>query len=271
MCGTEYNSVPASGRNETFRFKVKPLNRMRPHPCPSPKRRGVCPSPFRRRIQDEVCFGNLACYTITMFANLDPMFLLAIVVAVTVHEFSHAAAADYLGDPTPRLQGRLTLNPLAHLDLMGSIMFLLVRFGWGKPVMFDPYNLQNPKRDAALISFAGPASNLLTAGILALIIRLPLLSLSEVIGAALLPFFLQLIWISVALAIFNLIPIHPLDGGKILIGFLPNDKAADVDVFLQRYGVFILIFLLFTGSFSMIIGPVIRFVLGILLPGGGVV
>lgn len=203
-----------------------------------------------------------------MLENLDPMFLLAIVVAVTVHEFSHAAAADYLGDPTPRLQKRLTLNPLAHLDPIGSLMFLLVRFGWGKPVMFDPYNLQNPKRDAALISFAGPASNLITAGALALLLRLPVLGISDFVAGALIPFFIQLIWISVALAIFNLIPIHPLDGGKILVGLLPHDKAHEVDIFLQRYGIFILIFLLLSGSFTITIGPVISGILNFLLPGG---
>src|SRR3990172_6432841 len=98
--------------------------------------------------------------------------LVALVVAISIHEFAHAAAADRLGDPTPRLQGRLTLNPLAHLDPIGTLMLLLIRVGWGKPVQFDPYNLKNPRRDAALISLAGPASNLILAIVLALIIKL---------------------------------------------------------------------------------------------------
>ncbi|MEK7065464.1 MAG: site-2 protease family protein, partial [Patescibacteria group bacterium] len=85
-------------------------------------------------------------------------WLIALVVAITIHEFSHAYAADRLGDPTPRLQGRLTLNPLAHLDPLGTLMLLIARFGWGKPVVFDPFNLRHPRRDAAIISFAGPLS-----------------------------------------------------------------------------------------------------------------
>ena len=88
-------------------------------------------------------------------------WLVALAMAITIHEFAHAYTADRLGDPTPRLQGRLTLNPLAHLDPLGTLMLLLVRFGWGKPVQFDPFNLKNPRKDGALISLAGPASNLL--------------------------------------------------------------------------------------------------------------
>jgi len=87
--------------------------------------------------------------------------LLAIVIAISIHEFSHALAADRLGDPTPRLAGRLTLNPLAHLDPIGTLMLILFRFGWGKPVQFDQFNLRNPRRDTMLISIAGPMSNLL--------------------------------------------------------------------------------------------------------------
>src|SRR3990167_2193714 len=97
---------------------------------------------------------------------------LGLILAITIHEFAHALAADRLGDPPPRLQGRLTLNPLAHLDPIGTLMLLLTRFGWGKPVQFDPFNLANPRRDAALISLAGPVSNLLTATLLSLLIRL---------------------------------------------------------------------------------------------------
>src|SRR3990167_9790844 len=97
--------------------------------------------------------------------------LLAIVIAISIHEFSHALAADRLGDPTPRLQGRLTLNPLAHLDPLGTLMLLIVRFGWGKPVVFDPFNLRHPRRDAAIISLAGPVSNLILAFVCAVLLR----------------------------------------------------------------------------------------------------
>src|SRR3989344_4785860 len=105
----------------------------------------------------------------------NPIELLFIVptllIAITVHEFAHAFSADRLGDPTPRLQGRLTLNPLAHLDPLGTIMLFLVRFGWGKPVQFDPFNLRNPRRDAAIISLAGPLANVVLATISSLNLR----------------------------------------------------------------------------------------------------
>src|SRR3989344_3093930 len=136
-------------------------------------------------------------------------WLLGLILATTIHEFAHALVADRLGAPTPRLQGRLTLNPLAHLDPLGTLMLLVTRFGWGKPVQFDPFNLQNPRRDTAIISLAGPVSNLATAALAATVIRLFPIAY---------PLLLPLIVLSVGLALFNLIPIHPLDGGKIILG-----------------------------------------------------
>src|SRR3989344_6794656 len=147
-------------------------------------------------------------------------WLLGLILAIPIHEFAHALVANRLGDPPPRLQGRLTLNPLALLDPVGTLMLLLVKIGWGKPVQFDPYNLANPKRDTAIISFAGPLSNLLLASLLAIVLRFvtnpfsPAYSLANIIP----PF----IFLNVVLAIFNLVPIHPLDGGKILVGLLPR-------------------------------------------------
>src|SRR3989344_7675802 len=109
-----------------------------------------------------------------IFSN--PIFLIlwagSLVIAVTIHEFAHAWAAEQLGDPTPRLAGRLTLNPLAHLDPIGTLCLLIFRFGWGKPVPFDPFNLANPRRDSALISLAGPASNIALAVVLSFIMKL---------------------------------------------------------------------------------------------------
>lgn len=200
--------------------------------------------------------------------------ILGLLVAITIHEFAHAWMANYLGDPTPRLQKRLTLNPLAHLDPIGTLVLFLTgfRFGWGKPVQFDPYNLENPKRDAALISVAGPISNLILASILSLFFRLsivetdplsPVFLMSQVIRSV--------IFLNVGLAVFNLIPIHPLDGGKILVGLLPRDYAREVDLFLQRYGIMVLIMLLlplWNGAplISIITTPIMKFFLDIFLP-----
>jgi Zn-dependent protease len=198
------------------------------------------------------------------------VWLAALAVAITVHEFAHAWTAVRLGDPTPRIQGRLTLNPLAHLDPLGTFMLLIVRFGWGKPVQFDPYNLKNPRRDAAIISLAGPVANLILAGALSIILNFfarpfsGLYFLRNIIP----PF----IFLNVVLAIFNLLPIHPLDGGKILVGLLPSRDAAQIDRFLNQYGIFILILLIFPlwGGVSPVLhllSPVINFLLKIYMPG----
>ncbi|HCS78511.1 TPA: site-2 protease family protein [Patescibacteria group bacterium] len=208
---------------------------------------------------------------------------LAIVVAITVHEFAHAFLADRLGDPTPRLQGRLTLNPLAHLDPIGTLLLLIARFGWGKPVQFDPFNLRNPRRDAALISIAGPISNLLLATAASIVLRV-LLGLqysviahtTETIGiiaAILISFLNSLIYMNVVLAIFNLIPIHPLDGFKIVGGFL-NPSQAREWYSLERYGFIFLILLIFpmfgnTAPISYILSPALKIILSILLPSSG--
>ncbi len=198
------------------------------------------------------------------------IWIAALLVAITVHECAHAWTADRLGDPTARLAGRITLNPLAHLDPIGTLMILFFRFGWGKPVPFDPFNLKNPRRDAALISFAGPAANLILAIALASIIRLAYLIAGP--GAYLAEQILTpFIFLAVALGIFNLIPIHPLDGGKILIGLLPQRIAYKWDAFLQRFGFFIILILIipifgFSPLFAIIL-PIINGILALLLPG----
>ena len=196
-------------------------------------------------------------------------YIVSLFIALSIHEASHALAADKLGDPTPRLDGRITLNPLAHIDLSGLLFMLFFGFGWGKPVMFDPYNLKNPRRDAALISLAGPASNLILALCLSILLRLfNLLNLSLIstIGYLL---FSPLITINITLGIFNLLPIHPLDGFKIVGGILSEDQATDWFQ-LQKYGmIFLLLLIIPLGSRSvldMIMQPVLQFIVPLFVP-----
>lgn len=209
----------------------------------------------------------------------DPVtFLLvavSILAAITVHEFSHAFAADRLGDPTPRSQGRLSLNPIRHLDPIGTLALFLVGFGWGKPVQFDPYNLGNAKRDVALISFAGPASNFIFAILVAILFRVVLFVDFVPVGLVepILTIAPWIIYFNVILGVFNLLPIHPLDGGKVLVGLLPDGIAEDWDRILNQYGVIILLVLILPifGSplVLTILGPTIRLFMSLLLPMGG--
>jgi len=187
---------------------------------------------------------------------------LALLIAITIHEFAHALAADKLGDPTPRSQGRLTLDPRAHLDLWGTLMIIFTHIGWGKPVEFDPYNLKNPQRDTAIISLAGPAANLLLATALALFIKILPVDFFFPIAAI-------VIEINVMLAIFNLVPVHPLDGSKLLVAFLPKHTAYEYDKFMHRYGIFVLLALILPwggiSPVSQLIWPVINFIVNFLI------
>lgn len=206
------------------------------------------------------------------FNLIDFIFgLTALIVAITIHEFSHALAAEHLGDPTPRLQGRLTLNPLAHLDPLGTIMLLLVRFGWGKPVVFDPYNLRHPRRDGAIISLAGPTANIILAVACSILLQILFRNITGIVFMLVASFLEQLIVLNIVLAVFNLVPIHPLDGFKIVEGILPEEAAHEWHQ-LEPYGlIFLLVLILpiFGGiaPISRLISPVINFMLSLLLPG----
>lgn len=200
----------------------------------------------------------------TLFTNplVFLVWIAALLIAITIHEFSHALVADKLGDPTPRLQGRLTLNPIAHLDPLGTIMLLLVRFGWGKPVEFDPFNLKNPRRDAALISMAGPISNFILAFILSILVRFIIFS------PLLINLLLPVILLNIMLGVFNLIPVNPLDGFKIVGGLLSEEQAKEWYT-LERYGLLFLLLLIIPigqGSLlSSILNPAVNFIVYLFL------
>lgn len=188
-----------------------------------------------------------------------------LIATITIHEFAHAWAANRLGDPTAKHMGRLTLNPLAHLDPLGTLLIFVAGFGWGKPVLFNPHNLDNPRRDSALVALAGPVSNVLMAILIAILLRVvPHTSVGDFVG-------FLLVQINISLALFNLIPIHPLDGGKILIGLAPHSLAVEWDDILEKYGSFLLIFMILplangVSAASLLIGPISRYILNILLP-----
>jgi len=189
-------------------------------------------------------------------------FIIAIVVAITVHEFSHAAVATVQGDRTPRSQGRLTLNPLSHLDPLGSIALVLAGFGWGKPVQFSPFQLRNRRIGAALVGLAGPASNFVLAFLSALAFRF---AQEANAGEFALTVLDKLVTLNVVLGVFNLIPIPPLDGSRLLSIFLPQ-RHQGIVYFLDQYGIFLLLALLLFAPgllaplFDAIIGFIARLV-----------
>jgi Zn-dependent protease len=160
-----------------------------------------------------------------------------VLIALTVHEFSHALTADRLGDPTPRLAGRLTLNPIKHLDPFGFIMLLLVHFGWAKPVPINPYNFKDPDKGEMLVSLSGPFSNILLAWVLVKCIKLfPELILGVPLYRGIVTLLIQ---ININLAVFNLLPIPPLDGSHIFARFLPYELRAQ----FEQYGFLLLYFI----------------------------
>ncbi len=196
-------------------------------------------------------------------------------MAISVHEFSHALAAWSLGDPTAQRAGRLTLNPLRHLDPFGSILLLLAGFGWGKPVPVDPRALRLGRLGMAIVSAAGPLSNLVVALLTALSIR-TLLELEVGVSRLVIQFLFLLIALNVGLCVFNLLPIAPLDGFGVAVGMLPWSIAGPL-ARLAQYGPGILLLLVFSQTLiridllGLILGPFNRALLRPLLAIAGII
>jgi len=176
----------------------------------------------------------------------------ALLIALTIHEYAHARVAVWLGDNTPRVMGRLTLNPLAHLDPFGLIMLWLFKFGWAKPVSINPNNFENWKKGTIMVSLAGPAANVIMALVAAIIygILAKLHLLSAALGTVL--FFTYSY--NISFAVFNLIPLPPLDGSKILINLLPGRQAYMFEQ-IEPYAPFILLALVYFNLISVLITP----------------
>ena len=201
-----------------------------------------------------------------------------VLLAITVHEVAHGFVARQFGDRTAALQGRLTLNPLRHVDPIGTVLVPLVLlllpgnflFGWAKPVPVDPRNLHNPRRDMAIVALAGPVSNLLMALFWALMIHagVGLLETGNAFGRPLLLMGVAGIFINAVLMALNLLPLPPLDGGRVLVGVLPP-RAAWMVARVEPYGIWILIALLVTGLLNSLLWPLLRLAISLSLPISG--
>jgi Zn-dependent protease len=196
-------------------------------------------------------------------------FIIALIIAISVHEFSHALSAYRLGDNTAKNQGRLTLNPKAHLDPMGTIMIVFAGFGWGRPTPVSPWNLRiGEKAGMAVVSVAGPISNVIVALITGIIFQVYMNSGADSIQVA--RILHTVIQLNLVLAIFNLLPIAPLDGFKIVLGLLPRDAALSFAK-TERYGMMILVLIIMgdvflnLGILGRVISPVISFLMRLVI------
>jgi Zn-dependent protease len=209
--------------------------------------------------------------------NIDPvgaaLGFAVLLISLTIHEAAHAWTADKLGDPTARMLGRVSLNPLVHIDWIGTVLLPILALisrlpliGWAKPVPVNTRNLRNPRRDFMLIAAAGPISNLLQAFVAAAILRLTVGAVTgaEEAGPVYTALFLA-VYVNLLLAFFNLIPVPPLDGGNVLLGLLPPRLAVSYGQ-LRQYGFIVLYALMLSGMASAWIGPPTNFFLRVLIP-----
>lgn len=195
-----------------------------------------------------------------------------LLLALTLHEVAHGYVADRLGDPTARLAGRLTLNPLKHLDPIGTIAFFLIKIGWARPVPVNAAYFRNPRQDMLWVALAGPVTNLVLAVVSAILTRavwllMEVVPSAQIVAAVLVPFQAMLVagvWINLVLCIFNFLPIPPLDGSRILAGILPPALAAAY-ARIEPLGFIVILVLAFTGILSRIIVPIIDLAHGLLL------
>lgn len=206
--------------------------------------------------------------------NLDPVTIAlripALLIAITVHEFAHARIAYAYGDATAKAHGRMNLNPINHLDPIGTLMIILVGFGWAKPVPINPYNFSNYRGGLRWVSLAGPLSNFALGFVSLLLLNI---MLSAQIGSEMVfRFMVVLVQLNILLGVFNLIPIPPLDGSKILVSLAPDSFLGFYQQ-IERYAPVILLLLIFTGALGAIIGPAFNLIFSLfsaiirLIPG----
>ena len=215
----------------------------------------IYPSRYPTWRAEVAVFGNFNLYEFLLM-------MVALIICITIHEFSHAYSAWRAGDETPHAQGRISLNPIDHLDPMGTIMMVVSSLagfgiGWGKPVQINPYNFRHPRWDNLRVSLWGPLSNMITA----LVVGLTLRFFAQGMSQPVLMFTVILVQINIGLALFNLIPVYPLDGSHIISALLPPETARRYDYFMAQHGMLLFIGLILLGNnvFPIVIGIPARF------------